>query len=68
MNLKLKIFLRRQGDVERPWPLTGARVTSSELVCEDIPAAMDHAVEQGWLRKISNDEYRLTDAGFAAGS
>ena len=34
----------------------------------DIPAAMDHAVARGWLRKISNDEYRLTDAGFAAGS
>lgn len=34
----------------------------------DIPAALDHAAELGWLRKIDRDEYRLTDAGFAAGS
>jgi hypothetical protein len=34
----------------------------------DIPAAMDYAAGQGWLRKISDDEYRLTAAGFTAGS
>jgi hypothetical protein len=34
----------------------------------DIPAAMDHAAERGWLEKIDRDEYRLTDAGFATGS
>jgi hypothetical protein len=28
---------------------------------------MDHAVEQGLLEKVADDQYRLTAAGFAAG-
>jgi len=28
----------------------------------------DYATEQGWVEKLPGGQYRLTDAGFAAGS
>jgi hypothetical protein len=32
----------------------------------DFPAGMDYAAEQGWVEKLSDNQFRLTDAGFAA--
>jgi len=32
----------------------------------DFQAALGYASEHGWVEKLSNNEYRLTDAGFAA--
>ena len=34
----------------------------------DFKPAMDYAAEQGWFEKLPGDQYRLTDAGFAAAS
>jgi hypothetical protein len=35
-------------------------------VLADFPPAMDFAALQGWVEKLGPDQYRLTDAGFAA--
>jgi hypothetical protein len=35
-------------------------------VRKHFPAAMEYAVEQGWVTKSNAEQYHLTDAGFAA--
>ena len=31
----------------------------------DWPAALDYSEQQGWVEKLPDDQYRLTDSGFA---
>jgi hypothetical protein len=57
----------RSGDAIDPNTLQG-KIHFPTGQIANIPAAMDRAVEQGWLTKNDRGEYRLTDAGFAAGS
>jgi hypothetical protein len=56
----------RSGDAIGPRNLQG-KIHFPAGQIADIPAAMDHAVEQGLLEKVADDQYRLTDAGFSAG-
>jgi hypothetical protein len=35
-------------------------------VIADWTAGLEFAVRRGWVEKLPGDQYRLTDAGFAA--
>jgi hypothetical protein len=34
----------------------------------DFPTAMDYASKQGWVEKLPNQQYRLTNAGYRIGN